>query len=344
MTGHTAERALVVIPCLNEAGHLRDLIERLLDDPAWTDPLLVVADGGSTDGSRDVVAEIAAQDSRVRLMANPARLQSAGVNLAAHHFGEGRRWLVRCDAHAGYPRGYVSSLLDEAWRTDAQAVAVPMRTIGATAFERAAAMAQNSALGTGGSAHRVGAKGHFVDHGHHALIDLDRFIGLGGYDESFSHNEDAEFDTRLRRGGGRIWLTDRTAITYKPRSEARGLWRQYYMYGRGRARNLLKHRERPRLRQVLPLAVAPACLGFALSFPLGPLFAWPALIWAVACMSGGAWLAVRHRDPIGFLAGPVAMLAHAAWSFGFWRQLLGVAKGAVLRLLPGAPETEAARS
>ena len=325
MNRNPAERVLVVIPCLNEEAHLQRLIADLLNDPTWSDPLIVVADGGSTDSSRAIVSALEARDPRVKLLPNPGRLQSAGVNLAARVHGEGRRWLIRCDAHAAYPAGYVSALLDEAWRTHADAVAVPMTTLGRTLFERAAAAAQNSFLGTGGSAHRVGAPAHWVDHGHHALIDLHRFIAVGGYDESFSHNEDAEFDVRFRRAGGKIWLTDTIAITYHPRGDARGLARQYWMYGRGRARNLIKHRERPRLRQLAPLAVAPACIAAILSPALGAAFALPAEAWALACLAGGIRIAAREHNPVGLLAAPVAMLSHLAWSAGFWRQALATA-------------------
>ena len=44
-----------------------------------------------------------------------------------------------------------------------------------------------------------GAEGHWADHGHHALMRISAFRAVGGYDESFSHNEDAELDYRLGR-------------------------------------------------------------------------------------------------------------------------------------------------
>ena len=72
--------ALVVIPCLNEAAHLDDLLHLVRRDPAAT--LIMVADGGSDDGSQAIVARHGCQDARVKLLNNPAKLQSAGVNLA----------------------------------------------------------------------------------------------------------------------------------------------------------------------------------------------------------------------------------------------------------------------
>src|SRR4051794_13241185 len=137
-------RALIVIPALNEAELIASVIARVLDDDGLVDPLVVVADGGSSDATRDIVREIAAGDPRVWLIDNPGRLQSAALNLAASAVAGDRPWLVRVDAHADYPRNYASSLIAEALRTGATSVVVSMDTVGEHAFQRAAAAAQNS--------------------------------------------------------------------------------------------------------------------------------------------------------------------------------------------------------
>ena len=332
-----ADRAFVVVPCLNEADHIADLIRHLLDDPAWRDPLVVVADGGSTDGTVQIVQALAAEDLRVRLLDNPRRLQSSAVNLAAAHHGRGRRYMVRVDAHAGYPPAYVSRLVAEARRTNAASVVVAMDTVGRGGFQSAAAAAQNSVLGAGGAAHRCGRASGWVDHGHHALFDLEHFFGVGGYDEGFRANEDAEFDVRLAQNGGRIWLSGETRITYYPRATAGGLFRQYLNYGRGRARTLLRHRLRPKLRQMLPVAVAPA----AIAAPFGllePALAWPAACWIAACLGAGVLLGVKTKSRAAIGSGVAAAVMHLAWSIGFWQQLLSGPGGKPSR--PSLPARE----
>ncbi|HEV2533301.1 glycosyltransferase family 2 protein [Phenylobacterium sp.] len=314
------KRALIVIPCLNEAPLIAQVIGRILEDEALVDPLVLVADGGSTDGCREIVADIAARDPRVRLMPNPRRLQSAGVNLAARTIGEGRPWLVRIDAHAEYPKNYVSTLIAEARRTGAHSVVVAMDTHGEGPFQRAVAAAQNSRLGTGGAAHRVGAAAGWVDHGHHALFNREAFQQIGGYDESFSHNEDAELDLRLTQEGAKIWLTDRTRLVYHPRKTPGALWKQYVSYGKGRARTVLKHYTPLKMRQALPLGVAPAVLG-ALAAPLFWPLAIPALVWMLAALAFGVALGAKQKDRAVLLSGPAAMIMHLGWSLGFWMQL-----------------------
>ena len=316
------DRALIVIPCLNEAPLIASVIARVLEDDGLVDPLVLVADGGSKDGSREIVARIAAHDPRVRLMPNPGRLQSAGLNLAARAMGEGRPWLVRVDAHADYPKNYASALIAEARRTGATSVVVAVDTKGEAGFQKAVAAAQNSKLGTGGSAHRSEGAGQWVDHGHHALFSREAFQAIGGYDESFSHNEDAELDLRLTQDGGRIWLTDKVRIGYHPRSTPGALARQYFSYGKGRARTVLKHFTPLKVRQALPLAVAPA-IASLIAAPLFWPLAIPAMVWALAALTYGALLGVKRRDgAILLLAGPAAMIMHACWSAGFWMQLI----------------------
>lgn len=317
--GKTGEGVLVVIPCLNEEAHLPALLDALIKDAPSA--LIIVADGGSRDSSRAIVNARALTNPRLMLLDNPLKLQSAGVNAAVRMFGAEHRWLVRVDAHCGYPHGYVTDLVEAALRTGADAVVVPMRTVGHRGFQRAVAAAQNSRLGTGGSPHRHLGQGRFVDHGHHALCRIDLFVRVGGYDEAFSHNEDAELDHRLGLAGGCIWLEPSLAIEYHPRSLPLPLLRQYVAYGKGRAMTVRKHRMRMKPRQLAPLAVAPA-LVVALAAPVLPLLAVPVFGWALACLGGGAALAMRKRDPAIATAGLAAMLMHLGWSTGFWRQWL----------------------
>ena len=315
------EKVLVVIPCLNEQAHIARRIVEILDVPPWIDLLVVVADGGSTDSTCAIVSRIARRHSRVRLISNPQKLQSAAVNLAARVFGPGRHWLVRVDAHSAYPEDYVATLVREAKSSGAASVVVSMLSRGRDGFQSAAAAAQNSILGTGGSAHRHQGRAEFVDHGHHALIDLEFFLRVGGYDEGLSHNEDAEFDARLTKAGGRIWLTRETKIVYFPRSKPAELFRQYMNYGRGRATTMLRHRMRPKLRQMLPACVAPALAAVPLS-PWIHAAGAPALTWGVLCLALGALIGRRGGGKTAAETGLAAMVMHLGWSVGFWREVI----------------------
>ena len=313
---------LIVIPALNEQAHIENVIRAIQDDAGCAEALIVLADGGSRDDTVAIVRAIGRRDKRVVAMPTEVSLGiSASVNLAVRRFGDRRTWLVRIDAHAEYPPDYASRLVRTAVERGANSVVTPMLSRGATCFQQAAAAAQNSLLGTGGSAHRmVGRSGGWIEHGHHALMSIETFAAVGGYDETYSHNEDAELDHRILQSGGRIWLEPGLALVYYPRGTVRGLARQYFKYGRGRAMTIARHQGRRRARQVIPLAIAPICC----LLPLGLLFwpaALPALAWAALCLGVGLAL-MRPNEPCTAAAGIAAIVMQSAWSFGYWKQFL----------------------
>jgi len=312
---------LIVIPCLNEAAHIGGLLAWLQDAATRLDASIVVADGGSTDGTLAILARHAAKDGRIRIVHNHKRIQAAGVNRAVREHGEGFDFVIRIDAHGRYPDDYCDRLVEEAAATGADAVVVSMETVGSGPVQAAIAAAQTSRLGTGGSRHRHRNEGGWIDHGHHALMRVAAFEAVGGYDETFSHNEDAELDHRLRRAGYRIWLTGRTRMTYFPRSSLVRLHQQYVGYGRGRARNLTKHRIVPKLRQMAPLLVVPAALLAAFGF-VHWIAVLPFALWIAVCIGFGISTAIRKRSPNFLLAGVSIMVIHFGWSLGFWTQVL----------------------
>src|SRR4029079_13894304 len=149
---------------------------------------------------------------------------------------------------------------------------------------------------------RNATDGRFVDHGHHALMALSAFRAVGGYDEAFSHNEDAELDNRLTASGFRIYLMGGTSITYYPRRSPVALFRQYFMIGRGRAQNTLKHRRNAKLRHFVLAVVAPAICLAALA-RLSRALAAPPLAWAAICLGYGFLIGLRLRDPCAAVSG-----------------------------------------
>lgn len=312
---------VVVIPALNEEECILGSVDSLLRQTA-ADFEIVVADGGSTDRTRALVATAMKRVPRLRLVENPGRLQSRAVNLVAQRAASNVKWLIRADAHTIYPPNFVEALLAAARQTDASSVVVPMRAIGESCFQRAAAAAQNSRLGNGGSLHRLGSGSQFVDHGHHALFELGHFRRVGGYDEAFSHNEDFELDHRIRGAGGTIWLTAHAPVDYIPRRSPWMLARQYFLHGQGRARTVTKHALIPKIRQALPVAVL-GCyvVGVGVS-PWIPAALFLPFAHLAICLAWGVTLGFRARDLCVAASGICAAIMHIFWAAGFCAGLL----------------------
>jgi succinoglycan biosynthesis protein ExoA len=311
-------RLLIVIPTLDEVRQIEQVLSSLLADlPSAAAARVVVVDGGSTDGTVELVRAIAEQHPELSLLHNPARIQSAAVNLAARTFGHECDVLIRCDAHSVYPPRFCERLLSTLTRLDVDSVVVPLDSIGDSPLQQAVAWVSDSCIGSGGSPHRAGRASGFVDHGHHAAFRMDTFRRCGGYDETFSHNEDGELDCRQRALGARIYLDSEIRVGYRPRRQWRALFRQYFKYGVGRSRTVSRHPDSLRARQLaVPLNLLLSALALAVSpwYPVSLL--WPALYVAVLCGTS-LTLAVRKRALAGLLAGPAAAVMHTAWGFGF---------------------------
>jgi succinoglycan biosynthesis protein ExoA len=316
----SSDLTLVVIPCLNEARFIERIVAKIAAEADRINLKIVVADAGSTDGSREIVQHLSGLNNRIVLMDDLGHNPAIGINDAVRRFGSKAKFLIRVDAYADCPSHHCEQLLNVQTRTHADSVVVSMYTVGDTCFERAAAAAQNSILGHGGSAHHSSARGSWVDHGHHALMRMDAFNAVGGYDESFSHDEDAELDARLKANGFHIYLTGETHVTCYPRSSAPGLFRQYFNIGQGRARNFIKHPKNTKPRHLVLMTVAPAVCMLVLSTFAG-IFAVPAIAWALFCLGYGIVLGVRLSDPCAAASGIAAMAMQAGWSFGFFRAL-----------------------
>jgi succinoglycan biosynthesis protein ExoA len=312
----------LIIPTLNEAEHIGDLLALLSRSAPDRVAQIIVADGGSSDATRAIVARHATADPRVRLIENPQRLQAAGINRAVAGLPAEIDTIIRIDAHAHYPADFITVLLDERAKSGAESVVNHLHSVGEGCFQRAVAAASNSRFGTGGATHRIGGASSFVDHGHHALFDRAAFDRLGGYDEAFFANEDAEYDTRLRASGGRVWFTPRAPVGYYPRRTPMALARQYYRYGCGRAMTRAKHGEPLRPRQIAPAVLVALLLVSLLAGAFAPIALAVPLLYLLACAGAAMLLTLQTRHPCVLGAALALPVMHLSWGAGFLVQTL----------------------
>ena len=332
--------ASIVMPALNEEAYIADAIRSITPrDGEGFDYEILILDGGSSDRTVPIVENLAVGNPRIRVINNERRSQAAAMNIAARAADARSDLLVRADCHADYPPGFVGKCIETMRAKDVASVVVSMNTHGKTCLQRAIAAAQNSVIGNGGSAHRVAGRSGYVDHGHHAAFDRRDFVELGGYDESFTHNEDAEFDVRLVRSGRRIYLSD-VSITYFPRSDFVSLARQYFNFGWGRANTIIKHRARPKLRQIMPLLVLVGCSGALLMSIVHHLFLLPVGLYAGACIGWGLVAAYRQGDTCLSASGPAAMVMHLSWGVGAAARII---RAGIDRLFPTRASVSAQR-
>lgn len=310
---------LAVVPTLNEEKHIELCIRSLLSgDRNLNELTIVVVDGGSTDRTCDIVANLQTEFQNLKLLHNSKKLQSAAINLAVEHeLAASKDILVRCDAHSIYPENFILNIAHSLAEKDTDSLVIPMDAVGSTCFEKANAWIVDTPLGSGGAAHRGGTSSGYVDHGHHAGFRVKSFRAVGGYDETFSHNEDAEYDERVRAGGGKIYLDASIRIKYVPRGNLSSLARQYFNYGKGRSRNIAKHGQSLRIRQMIPIFVLAAnLLGLIGGIVFRPLLLLPlGYILTLALASFG--IVLKKRSICGLWAGPALGAMHMSWALGY---------------------------
>lgn len=322
---HTPECGLtVVVPVLNEAEHIGEVLEQLsgqAEPPGGFEVL--VADGGSTDETREICRRHHETDARVRLLDNPNKLSGAGRNVGAR---EARgRYVVFLDGHCEVPRSdYLQRCFEIFEQEGADCLCRPQSLLEMARgeWETAIALARHSWFGHNpGSSIYEGRPGWCDPKPSGAAYRRSCLEELGGYDERFDACEDVEFNCRVEAGGYRsFWHTD-LGVHYRPRSSLRGLFSQMIRYGRGRGRLVARH---PRVVP-WPLLVALVYAALLLS----------ALIWSgvsafvgLSLASGVIWSTVA-----GLVALQVGSSPAQAWkvflSFGAIHLglLIGFARG-----------------
>ncbi len=336
----------VAIPCLDEARHIERCVRTALaqDYPAERLEVLV-ADGGSRDGTRERLARMAARERRLTVIDNPQRIQATAMN-AMIRAARGEV-IVRMDAHCRYPRDYVRRCVTILEQTGADNAGGAQRLVAHGAFQHALADALSSPLGMGGAAYRDKQREGWVDTVYLGAFRRRAFERAGLYDPGAVTNEDAELNQRIVASGGRVWLSRDIVVHYHPRASWRTLFTQYFRYGRGRARTLLKHRTLPSPRSLAPFAAV--ALGTTLLLGGNPLVI-PALA-GYAALTAAEAARVGAHGGLGRIARvwatfPVLHAAHGAgFAAGLWRYLREPDWSEPERLAPrSAPTTAGAGS
>jgi len=269
----------VVIPCLNEARDIEAVVRGAMEQRYPPHQLeILVADGGSTDETRAIVARLAAEDARVQLIDNPGRFPSSGMNAGIRR-ARGSV-IIRMDAHAAYAADYVLASVETLRQTGASNAGGAARARHRSTFQRAVSAALSSPLAVGGSAYRDPTREGFVETVFNGAFRREVIEHVGLYDERARTNEDAELNQRIIEAGGRVFLSRSIIAFYYPRETLRGLAAQYFGYGQGRARTLLRRRRLLSARPLVPFAAVTIFAVLAVFAALVPGTAW---LLALAC-------------------------------------------------------------
>jgi glycosyltransferase involved in cell wall biosynthesis len=243
----------VIMPIYNEALFVRKSIGAILSQSYPADRFeIIVADGGSTDGTLQIIGDLAASSiTKIQIVHNRKRIAPSGLNRALE-IAKGSV-IIRIDGHCEVDPDYVAHCVEHLHASHADGVGGPIETIGDTLQATAISMAMSSKFGVGNSAFRT-------TDGKEMYVDTVAFPGYtreiidraGPFNEELVRNQDDEYNFRIRKLGGRILLSPDIRSRYYSRSTFTSLWRQYFQYGFWKVRVLQLHPRQMSIRQFVP--------------------------------------------------------------------------------------------
>ena len=325
----------VIVPCRNERRYIEAFCAGVLRQqlpPGWQ-LQLVVADGQSNDGTRELLQAFAEREPRLVWIDNPARIVSTGLN-AALKLANGEA-IVRMDVHTEYADDYVAQCLAALAETGADNVGGPWRAVpdaDAGSMQHAVAAAFQSRWVAGGALSRQLDHNGWVDTVYLGAWPRATFTRFGGFDEQLVRNQDDEHNLRIVKGGGRVWQSSRIKSVYRPRATLSQVFRQYLQYGYWKPFVMKKHGQAASLRHLVPSAfvlalglLALVALAGLSALPLFMLMAVYAL--AVLCMTGAVAQSQRLALPALLRVPAVIAAYHVGYGIGsligWWDALRG---------------------
>jgi len=322
----------IIMPIRNEAGFIERAIRSVLDNDYPPEKMeVLVVDGMSDDGTRDIVRQLSEADPRVKMLDNPRRIVPTAMNIGLK-VARGD-FFTRIDGHAEIPIDFIAkSIRCLREHPDAWIAGGSIRTIAETYTGRAIASAMQSPIGVGNSRFRLGHYEGWVDtlaFGTHHKWIVDK---IGDFDEELVRNQDDEFNLRVNLAGGKIWMSKDIQSTYYSRSSLRKLWRQYFQYGFWRIRTLQKHKRPAGFRQLAPLLFVSSLLLLGLAGlgwkPFWIVLAVESTLYLLALAIGALDVARKSGWRYAPLAPAIFAILHFAYGFG---SLWGIVRFSVLK-------------
>ena len=312
--------ATVAVPVRDESATIEACLGSLLAQDYPPDRFeILVLDGGSRDGTREIVERVAASSPvAIRLLENPAGHVPGALNVALREArGE---YLVRVDGHSEPQPRYLSRCIAGNVEHDAALAGGWVRATGRGAVGRAvaAAFASPFSMGNPGSWRPPAGPREVasVPCGSYRLSALQR---LGGFDEGQLANQDYEANYRLRAAGERVVLLPDVHFDYVPRDSLGKLARQFWRYGFYKARTMAKHPASIRPRHLVPAAGLVGLAALLVAAAVWEPARWILLVAALGYLVGLLAASVPAGRGLGHgaLALPAVFATmHLAWGAG----------------------------
>jgi len=304
----------VILPVLNEEKYLAATLAAITSQDFKGDFEIILALGPSKDRTNEIAAQLAKEDSRIKLIQNPSGKTAAALNAAiaaAIH-----PIIVRVDGHALLPKDYIRIAVKTLLETGAVNVGGIMAAQGETLFEKSVALAMRSPVGVGGSRFHTGGEAGPTDTVYLGVFLKSAIDAIGGFDPAFIRAQDWELNFRLRKNGGVVYFEPKLHVTYRPRSTVRALAKQYFEYGRWRRQVMRTHSGTVNLRYLAPpITLALTSIGLLFGLFFSSIFLIAPIGYLVGVVISG--FVVGKSFATKFTLPIVLATMHMSWGWGF---------------------------
>lgn len=247
----------IAIPTFNEEANIDHVLQIFLNTKYSGQVTIVVADGNSEDNTRKIVSEITKYDSRVKLIENPQRIQSAALNIILRQFDSDV--FLRADAHSDYASDYIERCIEALLESNATDAGGAQRFVAETPFQAGIALATKTFFGSGGAKYRDPDYSGYADTVFLGCFWRKKLLEIGGF--RVARNEDAELNLRLvHENPEAVYVSSKIKVWYYPRKTWKRLWLQYVKRARGRCLTHARHPDKFHLRSRIPLLFIPGLL------------------------------------------------------------------------------------
>ncbi|MDO8502299.1 MAG: glycosyltransferase family 2 protein [Gemmatimonadaceae bacterium] len=307
----------ILIPCYHERNFIRACLDsvRAFEMPDGATLEVLVLDGMSTDGTREIVSSIEQSDSRIRMVDNPSRTQSAALNLGVS-IATGD-YVMRLDAHSVYPPDYLALTLETAIRTGADntgGVVVTLRR--GEGYQSALVQAITThKFGVGDSGFRTNAAEGEADTVPYGCFKRDVFAKVGLFDERLIRAQDYEMNRRIIAAGGTVWMNPWIQVRYFQQPDLASFIRKQVVYEapyNAYLWYLAPYAFTPR-HAITGVFAAGVIAGLAIS-PFSTFVRWTfaavMTLYLLLAILSGVQQAVRYREPRHVIFAPVAFFLY----------------------------------
>jgi glycosyltransferase involved in cell wall biosynthesis len=199
----------IIIPCLNEIETISDVLHSLANNDYPKKRMeIIIVDGLSEDGTRDIIKNYTKRYSFIQMLDNPNKITPTALNIGiSNSKGD---IIIRADAHSSYPNDYVRKCVSCLSTSNADVVGGTLQVVPRknTFIGKSIALTYSHYFGSGNAYYKIGYKGEIkeVDTVPFGCFKREVFDKIGFFDERLKRSQDIEFFSRLRHSGGKIIL------------------------------------------------------------------------------------------------------------------------------------------